>query len=200
MSAAARAPEDQARANFYALLARLFYAPPDRELLDSIAAAGELHSADEKTPLALAWRELKAAAAATEPEAAREEYESVFVGTGKAEVTLYTTAYAAGNAARSPIRNPLVSIKDFLAARGLSRKQAVHEPEDHIAALCEIMRHLVAAEDAAAQRNFFGQFMQPAVTSLCDAIACCEHIRFYRPVARFAARFFEVEHAVFNME
>ena len=200
MSAAALAPEDQARSNFYALLARLFYAPPDRELLDSIAAAEEIHAGDEKTPLALAWQELKAAAGATEPESAREEYESVFVGTGKAEVTLYTTAYAAGSAARNPHHNPLVSIKDFLAVRGLWRKQTVHEPEDHIAALCEVMRHLVATEDAAAQRNFFAQFMQPAATSLCDAIAGCEHIHFYRPVARFAARFFEIEHTALNLE
>jgi len=200
MSAQALAAEDQARANFYALLARLFYAPPDRALLETLAAADEIHAAGGQTPLALAWRELKAAADAADPESAREEYESAFVGTGRAEVTLYTTAYATRSAARSPLHNPLVSIKDFLSSRGLGRRQTVHEPEDHIAALCEVMRHLVTMNDAAAQRDFFEQFMQPTMASLCDAIIGCERVRFYRPVARFAARFFEIEHAAFDME
>ncbi len=32
-------PEDQARAGYYALLARLFYAGPDAQLLESIAGS-----------------------------------------------------------------------------------------------------------------------------------------------------------------
>lgn len=200
MSAQALAAEDQARANFYALLARLFYAPPDRALLAALAAADEIPVAGEPTPLALAWRELKAVAAATQPESAAEEYESVFVGTGKAAVTLYTTAYATKNSASNPLHNPLVSIKDFLAAKGLGRRQTVYEPEDHIAALCEVMRHLVTMNDAAEQRDFFMQFLRPTAAALCDAISGSDQITFYRPVARFAARFFDVEHAAFDME
>jgi TorA maturation chaperone TorD len=200
VSATELAPEDQARANFYALLARLFYAPPDRELLETLAAADEIAAEGGNQAFALAWRDLKREAAATDPEAAREEYESMFVGTGKAEVTLYTTAYATKGSASNPLHNPLVSIKDFLATRGLGRKHSVHEPEDHVAALCEVMRHLVTMNDVAAQRDFFMQYLQPTVASLCDAISGCDQIRFYRPVARFAARFFEVEHAAFDME
>ena len=33
--------EEQARANFYALLARLFYTPPDDQLLHNIATSGD---------------------------------------------------------------------------------------------------------------------------------------------------------------
>ena len=53
-------PEEQARANFYALLARLFYAPPDEGFLKTLAAADELDAEDEA--LAARWRELIAAA------------------------------------------------------------------------------------------------------------------------------------------
>ena len=54
-------PEEQARANFYALLSRLFYAPPDAALLQRLAGADELEAQDET--LAARWRELVAAAA-----------------------------------------------------------------------------------------------------------------------------------------
>src|SRR5207244_10104665 len=77
-------PEDAARADFYALLARLFYAPPDTGLLESLAGAGELDSAEGD--LAQAWRQLRSAAAATGEAAVREEYDASFVGTGKAPV------------------------------------------------------------------------------------------------------------------
>lgn len=190
------APEDQARANFYALLARLFYAPPDEPLLRTLESAGEISAAGTQTRLAAAWQELKTAASTVDAEAAREEYESVFIGTGKAEVTLYTAAYTT----RNPSHNPLVEIRDFLAAQGLARKDSVHEPEDHIAALCDVMRHLVTNGDAAAQRDLFLRFIQPSAPSLCDAITECPHVSFYRTVARFAACFFEIEHAALDME
>nr|MDQ3028322.1 molecular chaperone [Pseudomonadota bacterium] len=35
-------PEEAARADFYALLARLFHAPPDAALLASLGAAGPI--------------------------------------------------------------------------------------------------------------------------------------------------------------
>ena len=59
--------EDQARADFYALLARLYAAAPDAALLSSIAACDEL-SADAASEggraLADAWRKLIAASTA----------------------------------------------------------------------------------------------------------------------------------------
>ena len=83
-------PEDQARANFYALISRLFYAPPDAGLLAALGSADELEAEDET--LARAWRELCAAAARADPEALREEYETTFVGTGRSPITLSTSA------------------------------------------------------------------------------------------------------------
>ena len=47
MSVAALEPEEQARANFYALLARLLSAPPDRELLRALSAAAGLEAEGE---------------------------------------------------------------------------------------------------------------------------------------------------------
>ena len=85
-------PEDQARADFYALLARLFSAPPDAALLAAISAAPALAlvrsdgDADvDRTAVELgrAWDELRSASAAVDVDAAREEYETLFIGVGR---------------------------------------------------------------------------------------------------------------------
>ena len=84
-------PEDQARADFYALLSRLFDSAPDAGLLAAIASADELpdvSTAGTDRDLAKAWRELIAASAAMEPEAAAAEYQDLFIGVGKSEVRL----------------------------------------------------------------------------------------------------------------
>jgi TorA maturation chaperone TorD len=197
MSAAGLAEEEQGRANLYALLARLLYAPPDRALLQAIATADEIVAADAGSPLASAWRKLAAAAAAADEEAAREEYESVFVGTGKAEVTLYTCAYTV----KTSLDNPLVEIRDFLIANGLVRRDNANEPEDHIAGLCETMRHLIASDGKdAEQRRFFSAFVWPAADPLCDAIMRSQGTNFYKHVASLAQSFFALEHTAFEMD
>ncbi len=186
---------EAARANFYALLARLFYAPPDAALLETIASADEIDA--EQGGVALAWRDLVHAAAAADPETVREEYETAFVGTGKAPVTLYSTAYTIRHSSEAP----LAELRGELAALGLARRSEVSEPEDHIAALCDTMRHLIATKNAdlAEQKRFFERWIQPAIEPLCNAIARNPNTVFYRAVARFAMGFLEVEHSAFEM-
>lgn len=197
MSAEALEPEEQARANLYGLLARLFYAPPDRELLASLAASGEIAAEDAHSPFAGAWRALKSAAAAADVETLREEYEGVFVGTGKAEVTLYSGAYTV----RTALDNPLVTLREFLAANRLVRRDNVTEPEDHLAALFETMRHLIATKrDYALQQAFFSRFVWPAANPLCDAIAASPNTRFYKTIGSVAKSFCALEHSAFEME
>ena len=188
-------PEEQARANFYGLLARLFYAPPDAELLPALAAGGEL-AADEPG-LAAAWRGLVAAAAQADAEAVREEYEATFVGTGKAPITLYSSAYLV----RYSNDAPLVALRQELAGLGLARRDGVHEPEDHIAGILEVMRFLIAQRDDSldAQRNFFARWIRPASERLCDAIEQSDKTRFYRNVARLLRELCNVEHTSFEM-
>src|SRR5262245_63622636 len=88
-------PEEQARAGYYALLARLYYAGPDAELLAAIGGAEDAVATGEQSALTSTWSALAAAAKAMDAEAAQDEYERLFVGTGKAEVTPYATFYLA---------------------------------------------------------------------------------------------------------
>jgi len=189
------APEEAARANFYALLARLFQAPPDQALLDSLAAEPELEGAEGE--LSLAWRELASAAAVADPDEIKLEFDTAFVGTGKAPITLYACAYSI----RYTNEAPLAQLRGELARLGLGRRAEVTDPEDHIAALCEVMRYLIAEQkrDLSEQRAFFERWIWPSAEPLCDAISRSNATRFYRAVAPFAKAFLQLEHSAFQL-
>ena len=185
------APEEQARANFYGLLARLFYAPPDAALLKDIA--GDKLDGELGVP----WEDLADAARKADPELVREEYETAFIGTGKAPVTLYTTAYAI----KYSNETPLAQLRGELAQLGLQRRAEAREPEDHIAALCDVMRHLVAKQKYGLdeQSRFFSRWIGPAAEPLCIAIERSDKTDFYKHVARFAKSFLSTEQTAFEM-
>ena len=185
--------DETARADLYGLLASLFSSPPPQSLLDTIGAS----QAGGGAVLELAWAELVAACKSARQEAVRAEYEQLFIGVGKPEVMLYGSFYLSGFL----MEKPLAVLRTDLAALGLERQQAVVESEDHIATLCEVMRYLIASEDAAmaTQKTFFANHMQPWVLRACDAIDAHPDARFYRAVAALARAFFDVEMQAFDM-
>jgi len=199
--------EDVARAGNYALLARLYYAAPDTALLQAIAraaeAAGEATDGFRLTPLATAWLELGNAAQAAEAEAIGEEYDDVFIGTGKAEITLYASHYLR---LVSPV-SMLADLRGELAALGLGRTEKAAEPEDHLAALCDTMRHLILRQSSPQsavvatqqQLQFFMAYISPWYAEFCIAVAASSHTNFYKHVATFSGAFFDVEAEAFNL-
>ena len=184
--------EDRARAGYYALLARLLYSGPDAALLEAIASADEMAAEASASGLAGAWNALAAAARAMDPEAAGLEYDEVFVGTGKADVTPYATYYLS-ETGREKI---LVRLKKELADLGLARAADAREPEDHFAGLFEVMRHLITGSDDAAlqkQKRFFIHFIAPSYSAFCGAISNSSKTNFYRYVGDFARVFLDIE-------
>ena len=97
------------------------------------------------------------------------------------------------------MEKPLARLRDDLAALGLARSEGILEPEDHLAALMDIMRHLILdtsrTEDQrhALQQQFFSNHIVTWHQSLCDAIKDQPEARLYRRVAEFLVAFFEVE-------
>lgn len=188
--------EEAARANLYGLLATLLYAPPSQALIDTIASA----RSEGDGVLKHAWDELVLACKNTTAENVREEYEQLFIGTGKAEVMLYGSYYLSGFL----MEKPLAALRADLAELGLERVAAVTESEDHIATLCEVMRHLIVSDntlqvDIATQKNFFTTHMQAWVLDACAAINASRHAGLYAAVANLAKTFFEVEMQAFDM-
>lgn len=187
--------EDQARANHYALIAWLFHAPPEASLLRQLGSATDLLDSAEGT-LAQAWRELADAASRLDAAAVREEYERLFIGTGRPDIFLYGSYYQAGFL----MEEPLAELRDDLAALGLSRRAGVGESEDHIAALAEVMRHLiVGGASVAQQRQFFARHLQTWVERFAATLEAAP-AAFYPVVGRFTRSYFLVETAAFAMQ
>lgn len=188
--------EEAARAELYGLLATLLYAPPTQTLLDAIAAA----AAPGSTTLELTWNALSALSREASQEGVRDEYEQLFIGVGKPEVMLYGSFYLSGFL----MEKPLAELRTDLAQLGLERSDVMVESEDHLAALCEVMRHLILSDDIASgnlavQCRFFNTHMRPWILDCCDAIDAHPRARFYKEVARLARQFFEVEMQAFDM-
>jgi len=187
-------PEEQARADCYAVIARLFADTPDRAFLDALANAPRLAESND-APLAAAWNRLADASRAMDAEAARQEYDDLFVGVGKSEVNLHGSHWRAG----FMMEKPLAELRADLAALGLARKGAATMVEDHASALCETMRLLIAGDvgrDPApldVQRNFFRKQLLPWIFDCCDAIDRSSLANYYRRVAEFVRLFMEVE-------
>lgn len=186
--------EEAARADLYAVLARLFQAPPDAPLLAALAASADR---GEEGEVGRAWGALARAAAVARPEAVKEEYDAVFVGTGKAPVSLYTSAYTI----RYSSETPLAALRGDLAALGFAKRIDATEPEDHVGVLCEVMRALILGEkhELEEQRRFFERWLWPAIPGLCAAIDGCEQVRFYETVAALLLAICTVEHTSFEM-
>jgi TorA maturation chaperone TorD len=145
---------------------------------------------------------LAAASAVVSHEALKEEYEALFVGVGKPPVMLYASYYLSG----FMMEKPLAALREDLARLGFARDPAVHEPEDHLAALCDVMRALILGDVAdkpaslSEQRAFFRAHLQPWVRQCCDATTKYVQANYYAKVAAFALAFFNIEIAAFEIE
>lgn len=200
--------EDHGRANFYALASRLFAAPLDAPLLAALASSPPLATDDDGAPLALAWSALIAAATVMDLSAAQEEYEALFVGMGRAPVNLHASHYLTG----FMMERPLAEVRGALATLGLTRVETQTMVEDHLAALCEVMRILIAGTEAAdgsvdiapqplaRQRQFFAAHIDPWFEVCCAAITKHPLANFYRVVAQFTGKFLQVERDAFAID
>jgi TorA maturation chaperone TorD len=191
--------EELARAEVYGLLASLYHAPPEAALYEQLrVAVTEAPAAGAF--LESSWSEVVAASRRLALGEVSDEYTALFGGVGKPEVFLYGSWFIAGHLNEKP----LVELRRDLAALGLERPAGVLETEDHIASLCEVMRYLIAGDDAgvsnlAAQQRFFAAHLRPWVERLCDAIAAQPRADFYRAVATFTRDFAAVEAQGFDM-
>lgn len=192
-------PEDQARAEIYALLGNLFYQPPSAELLEFVATTKTICNDVPDSGFCQAWRALQAAAAIADVEAVKDEFDTAFIGTGRQPVMLYGSFYLAGFLNEKP----LAQLRDELTKMGLGRSGDSHETEDHVSALCDVMRFLIEGDRdtppaaLAVQRDFFLRHIHSWNKQLCDAVIGANQTCFYKHVAQFAREFFAIENESF---
>jgi TorA maturation chaperone TorD len=197
----ALAAEESARADFYALLGRLFQQAPDSELLRLLSGADPIPSEGDAR-LAKAWQDLVDASSAMDADAAVDEYERLFGGVGRAAVSLYAGFYAGAAA----VDHPRVRIRADLAGLGLAPRDDSPEPEDHFAGIFDAMRVLVAGgagrgpATVQEQRRFFESHLEPAMGGFLRALAAAEGANYYRKVAALGAAFLALETESFDLD
>jgi TorA maturation chaperone TorD len=191
--------EDLARADLYGLMSELFLAPASDDLFNRLAASPAPQEADTND-LERAWRSLLQAAQSRNPQEVVAEYNELFVAVGKPLVALHASVFLTG----AMNQRPLVAIREDLTRLGLEANPEGGDTEDHIAALCEVMRYLIASPEALGstlpeQQQFFASHLQPWVGQMCEAIRAQPKSHFYAAVADLAHAFFTVEQQGFDI-
>lgn len=191
--------DELARAELYGLLARLWLAPPDTELLQKFAVA-VTQSPEPGGLLEGPWLDLVGALRGTTVEEASAEHADLFLAIGKPEVFTYGSYYLTGFLNE----RPLAALREDLATLGLTRAQESAETEDHVAYVLEVMRYLIAGDDVAVcnlerQRRFFRAHVQTWVPQLCETVRVHPRARLWAAIASFTQAFIEVETQGFDM-
>jgi len=195
-------PEDLARADLYGLIARLFHEAPDQELLDQIVSSipeGQETQAED-APLAKVWQNLVEIAKTHPAKDWQDEFDRNFISVGRPNIILNGSFYMAGYLNE----RPLVEIRRALDAFGLESAEEISETEDHISAVCEVMRYLIAGDDVevsnlANERVFFNDHIRPWYGDLCDAIDDVPGMSLYQSVAALTREFLDIECQSFDM-
>lgn len=177
-------PLRDGRANLYALLGHVLAAPPERAMLRRLAALppGE-------GPVGDALGALAKEAARAEPARLEAEFHDLFIGLGRGELLPFASYYLTGFLHE----RPLAELRGDLAQLGIARAEGVHEPEDHIAFVCETMAGLLRGADPAAADRFFARHLKPWAMRFFADLELAQAAAFYRPVGALGRALMDVE-------
>ena len=180
--------EQQYRASAYSILAALLRQHPEKAVLEHVANFSKV-SVDEDE-LLLSMSTLGLAAQSSELSRVDDEYHDLFIGLGRGELAPYGSWYLTGYL----MEKPLSILRDDLSALGFERDESVSEPEDHVAALCEVMSLLVS-ENAPleTQKYFFEKHIKSWMSRFFSDLSEAKSAVFYRAVGRFGAAYINLE-------
>ena len=180
--------EDQLRAGWYALLAQLLSREPSNQLLQMLRGLE-----GDESELGKGIRALAAAARGTTVESARQEYFDLFVGLGQGELLPYASYYLTGFLNEKP----LARLRGDMARLHIARADDVTEPEDHIAALCEMMSG--QPTELAEQRQFFDTHIGCWAPRFFEDLQGAQSAVLYMPVGTIGRLFMAIEAQAFEM-
>ena len=184
------APFADIRTDGYVMLAAFLGQPPSedfRVILQNLKW-------DEAIPEQLdhALRALRQAAEDYPLAAMKEEFDRLFVGLGCGEMIPYASWYR-----EKMIQSlTLVSLRSDLIRLGIVRQSDNHEPEDHAAALCEVMAIISQNSNDRSyktQADFFQQHIASWLGIFFKDLQSAKSAGFYRTVGLFGSSFLEFE-------
>lgn len=162
-----------ARALIYRLLGRALAEPADAGFLARLA---QLDGDDGTVGTAL--HDVAAAARVATADAARTEYDKLFIGVARGELVPYASFYLTGFLHE----RPLARVRAEMQALGLARAGGRSDPEDHIASECEVMATLIGRGDTDAQAGFFERHLAPWAGRFFTDLERAASARLFRPV------------------
>lgn len=170
-------------------------AAQDAETLGLLAGAPV---SNEDNLLAVAWRMLAISAdRATRGEVA-DEYQALFIGLGRGELVPFGSWYLTGFL----MEQPLARLRTDMQKLGFERQDDVSEPEDHAAALCEIMALLAESSDLESlqtQARFFDEYIGPWMAQFFTEMQASASARFYRAVGQLGEQFIKTDQRYLEM-
>lgn len=189
------AAEDVQRAGVYGLLAALLREPPSSEVLATLSG---FEAGDATGDLAQAWSLLRLAAQHAEAAAVDDEFHALFIGIVSGELLPYASWYLTGFL----MERPLGELREDLGQLGFVREEGVAEPEDHVAALCEVMSLLAtdADSDEGTQSRFFERHLAPWIERFFTDLETAQNAVFYRAVGRLGKAFIALERRYLDVE
>jgi TorA maturation chaperone TorD len=189
------APEDLLRAQWYRLFARFLSAPPGPgDLLAAAALEGDT------TELGRAVTRFAAACAAATSEDAQRQFHDLFIGLARGEIVPYASYYLTGFLNEKP----LARLRRDMARLGVARRTGVADPEDHIAALCEMMAAFIdgglgVGLSLADQKAFFGAHVGSWAGVLFRDMEAADSFRIYQRLGTVGRIFLSIEESAFAM-
>ncbi len=198
--------EQQYRASAYSILAALLRGIPSKDVLAHVAEFAKVHAENvEEDELLLSMSALGLAAQSSDTSDVDDEYHILFVGLGRGELIPYGSWYLTGFL----MEQPLSILRDDLKILGYERDESVVEPEDHVAALCEVMAMLITESAGAGQKEnlgkdetqviFFEKHIKTWMGRFFKDLSEADSAVFYRAVGRFGAAFINFEKLYLNV-
>lgn len=189
--------EDLLRAHLYRLLAGYLARPPSDDLLN--VAAGL--TGDDQSELGRAIAALAKIAAGTDAATVSREYHDLFIGLGRGELVPYGSYYLTGFLHEKP----LARLRNTMTEIGMERAPEVKEPEDHIAAVCDIMAELIVGDygvpaGLTAQRDFFNDHVGNWAPHFFRDLERAKASVLYAAIGTIGRVFMEIEQTAFSMD
>jgi len=188
--------EDTLRAQLYVLLARFLAKPPENEAIDAAASM----SGDD-SDLGQAIGALSKIAAKSNHAQINQEFHDLFIGVGRGELLPYASYYLTGFLHETP----LAKLRDDMGRLNIERRETVSEPEDHVAAIMEMMAGLITGQfgepaSLDEQKAFYDAHLGSWGEHFFADLEAAKASVFYAAIGSVGKTYLEIEKAAFAMD
>jgi len=189
------AGEDVMRAHVYRLLAGFLARPPTEDDLKRVRLVE-----GNKTDFGKAFEVFAHLCNQSGAEAVKAEYHDLFIGVGRGELLPYASYYLTGFLNEKP----LAKLRNDMMELGVEKVSSNSDPEDHIAAILEIMAGLIVGDFATPaeledQKEFFQEHINSWAGHFFNDLASAKSSVVYASLADLGRQFLEIEETAFQM-